>query len=160
MPKSNFVAEAKIAQILAPAADAAGRQSRAISLKYHTFISILAHISQKDAAPVTLTLMQAKNAAGLDAKPLGSTAPIWANQDAGNTDTMNRVADGVAFTTSAAIADKQVVMHIDPAGLDVNNGYDHVFITTSASAAANITSAQVVAQGPRYQGGNAPSIFL
>ncbi len=159
MPTNNLASESKIVTLLTPAADGAGRASKPISLKFHTYVTILALIAQGNAAPVTLTLMQAKDKNGLDAKPLAATGPIWANQDAANLDTLVRSADGVSFTTSAAVADKQVAFHIDPSALDVNNGYAYVSLVTSASNAANITSAIAIAQGSRYLGGNAPSML-
>jgi len=150
MPKHNMVTATKIAAMLLGAADAAGRSSRAISLKNHTVLSILAAVNQGNAAPVTFTVTQALDAQGTGAKPITNPLPIWANQDTAASDTMVRQADGVAFTTSATLAHKQVVFHIDPANLDVNNGYAYVILTTSASNAANITSANAFGEGARY----------
>lgn len=159
MPKHNLAATAKIAQLLNPAADAAGRASRAVSFKNSTMMSILVSIAQGNAAPVTLSLFQSKNAQKLDAKALTEPVPIWVNQDAANTDTLLRGTDGISFTTSAALADKQVLFHLDPAYFDVNNGYGYVHLVTSASNAGNITSALAIAQGNRYMGTNFPSLF-
>jgi hypothetical protein len=46
---------------------------------------------------------------------------------------------------------KVVIFSIDPAALDVANGFDCVRAVTGASNAANITSALVLMQS-RYQG--------
>jgi hypothetical protein len=56
-----------------------------------------------------------------------------------------------SFTTSAAVKRKIVIFEIDPAALDVANGFDCVRAVTGASNAANITSALIVMES-RYQG--------
>jgi hypothetical protein len=160
MPKQNLATTSKIASMLPGAADAGGRSSRAISCKNHTIVSVLAQVNQQNAAPVTFTLTQAQDASGLNAKPISNPLPIWANQDTVAADTMARQADGVAFTTSAALAHKQVIFHVDPSNLDVNGGYGYVILTTSASNAANITSALAIGDQARYQNeGGGPSLL-
>ena len=93
--------------------------------------------------------LQATAVAGTNSKALANNVPIWANQDVVASDDAPRVADGVAFTTSAAVKEKQVWFQIDPASLDVAGGYDCIAVSTGASNVANITSAEVIVES-RY----------
>jgi hypothetical protein len=141
-----------VVDVLAPAADAAGRSSDAVSLKHTTGVVIVeASINQGNAATVALTLQQCTAVDGTGAKALTVNVPIYVSQDVGGAsgDVLARVADGVAFTTSAALARKTVRFVIDPATLDLANSFDAIRITTGASNAANITSARVIVS-PTY----------
>lgn len=136
-----------VVDILAPAADAAGRASDAISLKNASGPVILeASINQGNAATVALTLQQCTAVDGTGAKALTVNVPIYASQDVGGAsgDVLTRQADGVAFTTSAALTRKTVRFVIDPATLDLAGGFDAVRFTTGASNAANITSGRAI----------------
>ncbi|MHC2016324.1 hypothetical protein [Methylobacterium sp. CM6247] len=160
MPKSNFATAVKVVELLPAAADAAGRSSDIISLKNATFATILVLLTQGNAAPVTLTLMQAQDVAGTGAKPFDKPIPIWANLDTAASDTLVRQPDGVSYASGAAVKNKQVVFHIDPAQLDVNGGYKTVFVTTSASNAANLNSILAMLEGHRYQAATLPSAII
>lgn len=160
MPKYNFASSAKLVELLPPAADAAGRSSDIISLKNATVATIIVSLTQGNAAPVALTLMQAQDVAGTGAKALANAVPIWANQDTAASDSLVRQADGVSFTTSGAVKNKQVVFHIDPANLDINAGFDCLYVTTGASNVANITGAVAILEGHRYQGASLPSAII
>lgn len=150
MPKSNFATAVKIVKGMPAAADAAGRTSRGVTLKNATYATVIVSISQGNAAPVALTLLQATNVAGAGAKPITNPAPIWANLDTDASDTMVRQADGVSFTTDAAVKNKQIIFHVDPAYFDIAGGYDCLQVTTGASNAANITSVDILLEGHRY----------
>lgn len=150
MPKRNFATDTKIVRILPAAADAAGRAGKAVNLKNATYATVIVSIAQGDATPVPITLQQARNVAGDGIKPLSNPVPIWANLDTDAGDTLVRQADAVSFATGAGVKSKQVVFHIDPAGLDVNGGYKVLIVSTGASNAGNITSADVLLDGIRY----------
>ena len=136
-----------VVDVLAPAADAAGRLSDAVSLKNFTGVAIVeASINQGAANTVALTLQQCTDVSGAGAKALTVNQAIFASQDVGGAagDVLTRQADGVAFTTSAALARKTIRFVIDPATLDLAGGFDCLRLTTGASAAGNITSARVL----------------
>lgn len=160
MPKSNFATAVKVVELLPPAADAAGRSSDIISLKNATFATIVVSLAQGNAAPVTLSLMQAQDVAGTGAKAFDKAVPIWANLDTAAGDTLVRQTDGVSFATGAAVKNKQVLFHVDPALLDVNNGFKTMFVTTSASNAANVTGVLALLEGHRYESGTLPSAII
>lgn len=130
---------------LAPAADAAGRTSSFFSLKNAHRAYAVVTLTQGNAATVALTITQATTVAGAGAKAIAGTHRIWAAQDVATLPVVAAVADAASFTTSAALANKMVVIEIDPqVNLDVAGGFDCIAITTGASNAANITSASLV----------------
>jgi len=137
--------------ILDPAADAAGRSSRAVSLKNITgLVRLVCYINQGNAATVALTPQQCTAVDGTGAKAI-SAVPIYTAQDLATTTVATRQTAAANFTTSAATTAKRVDFLIDPASLDVAGGFDCLRVTTGASNAANITSAFLVVQ-PRQKG--------
>jgi hypothetical protein len=135
-----------VVDVLTPAADAAGRNSDAVSLKNFNLAIVEASINQGNAATIALTLQQCTAVDGTGAKALTVNVPIFASQDVGGAsgDVLTRQTDGVAFTTSAALTRKTIRFVIDPATLDLAGGFDCLRVTTGASNAANITSARVI----------------
>jgi hypothetical protein len=135
-----------VVDVMAPAADAAGRNSDAVSLKNFSLAIVEASINQGNAATIALTLQQCTAVDGTGAKALTVNVPIFASQDVGGAsgDVLTRQTDAVAFTTSAALTRKTIRFVIDPATLDLAGGFDCLRVTTGASNAANITSARVI----------------
>ena len=160
MPKDNFATRTKLVKGLPLAADAAGRTSRGVTLKNTTCATMLVSITQGNAATVALTILQAQNVAGLNAKPITNPAPIWANLDTDASDTMVRQPDAVSFVTDAAVKNKQILMHVDPAYFDIANGFDCLQVSTGASNAANITSIDFLLEGQRYQSEPMPTAIV
>lgn len=149
----------KIHGALKPAADAAGRAGRYVSLKNVHKMYVVVYIDQGNAATVALTITQAQDISGTGAKALAVTVPIWANQDVANGDTLARQTDAVSFTTSAAVAEKCVVFEVQENALDLANGFKTIRVNTGASNVANITSAVYVGAPLRYPGNASPSII-
>jgi hypothetical protein len=133
----------KIVNLLAPAADAAGRAGDYFSVKHAMKKAfVVCKVNQGNAATVAFTLSQATHVAGTADKALTGNVSIWANEDTVTSDTLVKQTDAKAFTTSAAVKSKIVVFEIDIASaLDINNGFDCITVTTGASNAANITEA-------------------
>lgn len=154
-----FPEKFKIVQALRPATDAAEREGAVVSLKNATRAWIVAHITQGDANTVALSVRQCQHVNNVGIKPLDNVIPVWANQDAVNTDTLTRQTDAVNFTTSAAVRNKMVVFQVDPASLDTANSYDCITITTGASNAGNLTSA-VYYLDMRFQEDIPPSVIV
>lgn len=149
----------KAVGVMAPAADAAGRTSRYVSLKNAHRAWVRVHINQGNAATILLSILQATTVAGAGSKVLANTVPVWANQAVAAGDTAVRQTDAVNFTTSAALAEKQVWFQIDPAALDLAGGFDCIAVSTGASNAANITAAEVIVES-RYPGATPSSIAV
>lgn len=132
----------KVVEALTPAADAAGRTGDYVSLKNCHKAYVVVHVDQGNAATIALTIEQASAVAGTGSKAITAVVPIWANQDCAASDTLVKQTSAVSFTTSAAVKHKMVIFEIDPAKLDLANGFDCITVLTGASNAANITSAQ------------------
>ncbi|MBB2705957.1 MULTISPECIES: hypothetical protein [Rhizobium] len=160
MTRLTLPQQLKIVEAMAPATDAAGRSSDIINLKNAGKAYILVSLTQGNAATVALTPMQAQDVAGTGAKVLANAVPIWSNLDTATSDTLVRRTDAVNYTTDAALKNKQVVFEIDPALLDINNGFDCVYFTTGASNVANITAAVFLLTDLRYGQETPPSAIV
>ena len=143
-------------ELLAPAADAAGRTGDYISLKLAQRLYLIAHLTQGNAATVALTPTQASAVAGTGAKALTNNVRIWANEDTATGQALVRQTDAKNFTTSAAVKNKVVIFEITAGALDVANDFDCITLVTGASNAANITQAMAHVV-PRYAQATAPS---
>jgi hypothetical protein len=146
----NFPESTIFAKSLVPAADAGGRSGTAVSVKQALRLWIVYYVDQGNAATIALAPEQCTDVSGTGNKAIPSSQ-IFANQDMAASSVLVKAAAAVNFTTSAAVKNKVVIFSIDPAALDVANGFDCVRAVTGASNAANITSAFVLMQ-PRYQG--------
>lgn len=134
------------AEILNPAADAAGRTGTYVSCKFAHKIFIVVHVTQGNAATIVLSVLQAQDVSGTNSKAIGNNVRIWANQDTSvAANVLTRQTDGTSFTTSSAVKNKVVVFEIEPAMLDLTNNFKTVTISTGASNAANITQAMAYA---------------
>lgn len=130
------------AEVLNPATDAAGRTGSYINLKNAHDAFIVVHVTQGNAATILLSVLQAKDVSGTSSKALANNARIWTNLDTSvAANVLARATDAVSFTTDAAVKNKVVVFEIDPAMLDINNGFNTITISTGASNVANITQA-------------------
>jgi len=135
-----------IVDVMAPATDAAGRSSDAVSLKNFNMAMVEVSLTQGNAATIALTVQQCTAVDGTGAKAISVNVPIFASQDVGaaSGDVLTRQADGVEFTTSATLARKTIRFVIDPAKLDLAGGFDCLRINTGASNVANLTSARII----------------
>lgn len=140
----------QVFNLLAPAADAAGRTSLYKSLKGAAQAWILVHLDQGNAATVLLTPLQASAVAGTGSKALSNVVPIYSNLDCAAASTMTSRTAAKNYTTDAGVKVKQVLFLIDAGALDVDGGFDCIAVSTGASNAANITEAQLIIL-PRYQ---------
>lgn len=159
--KFTLPEQAKIVEMLPLATDAAGRAAGgAISLKNAGRAYIVVSLTQGNAATVLLTPMQATKVDKTGGKVLTNAIRIWSNLDTAATDTLVRQADAVNYTTDAGVKNKQVIFEIDPASLDVANGFDCFYISTGASNAANLTGAMAVLTDLRFGSATPPSAIV
>lgn len=141
-PNLTLVEELPIVELLAPAADAAGRTGDYVSLKNALKAFIVCKVAQGHADPVTFTPEQASAVAGTGTKAISATR-IWSNLDTATSDEMVRRTAAANYASGAALKNKIVVFEIDPAELDNANGFDCITVKTSASNALNLTSADI-----------------
>jgi hypothetical protein len=149
----------KVVAALNPATDAAGRTGAYVSLKNVNMAFIVVHITQGNAATIAISINQASAVAGTGAKAITTVVPIWSNLDVSVNDTLVRRTDAVSYTTDAGVKNKVVIFQVDPAGLDVANGFDCIAVVTGASNVANITQA-VYLLDERYKQATPPTAVL
>lgn len=143
-------------QLLAGATDAAGRTSNYVSLKNMLKAWIVCEVAQGNAAQVTFSPLQAQDVSGTNSKAVNSV-PNWANEDCATSDSLVAQALAASYQTGAATKNKIVVFEIDPAtALDIAGGFDCIGVSTSASNAGNVTSAQIYGLN-RYQQATPPT---
>jgi len=156
----NFAENMKVVQALEPATDAAGRTGDYVSLKTCARAIVVVHITQGNAATIAISINQASAVAAGDAKAIANAVPIWSNLDCAASDALVRRTDAVNYTTDAGVKHKIVVFDIDPAKLDLANGFDCIAVVTGASNVANITSALYYLVEHRYQQPTPPSAIV
>lgn len=149
----------KIVELLAPATDAAGRNSDILSLKNYRKATIVVHITQGNAATVALTPYQCTDVSGTGAKVVPAV-PIWSNLDTATSDAMVKRTDAANYTTDAAVKNKVVVFQLDSSELDADGGFDCFYISTGASNVANITQAMAYLEEPRFAQASLPSAII
>lgn len=154
----NFVYSAPPIALLKPAADAAGRTSLYKHLRNAANkVCIIFRVNQGNAAQVTFSVLQAKDVSGTSSKAI-TAAPIFYNADGDASDTLVSQTAAATFQADATTSkDKFVVFEFVPADvMDVNNGFNHIAVSTSASNAGNITAASMHYMGT-YQQASPPS---
>jgi len=88
------------------------------------------------AAATTITIEQATTRIGGSTKAITVPVPIWHNADVAVTDTLVRQTAAVSFTTAATAHPTLTIFQVDPATLDVANGFYFIVAKTSVAAAA------------------------
>ena len=139
--------------LLKPAADSAGRTSTYVSLKNAQKATVIFYINQGNAATILLSVLQATDSAGDGPSKAVSACPIATNLDCDTTpsDALTQQTAAATYTTDAGTKTKLICFEIDPVeSMDVANGFTHIGVSTGASSASNITSAQIVLGPLRY----------
>ena len=151
--------EGKIVEAITPQAGAA-ITGDFVSLKNYDKCLILVHINHAAANAVTITVDGATDVAagGLSA---GITfTDWWINEDCAASDTLVKGAAAAAsIVGGAALTHHMYAIEIDGSELNAL-GLDCIRVVTSASAAANITSAMYILHGARYQQSTPPSAIV
>jgi hypothetical protein len=145
-------------ELLAPAADAAGRTGAWVFAGYWDKIYIKCHINQGNAATVLLSVLQAKDLSGTGSKAV-SAVPIWTNLNTSAGDQLTKQTAATTYTTDAGVHSKEVIFEITPQdAMDMANGFCTLTVSTGASNAANITEAEVYGLH-RQQQATPPSVL-
>lgn len=153
--KHIFPESCKLVHAIAPAANGSALTGDYISLKTAHKVWAIVNLTQANAATVTIGLNGASDVAGTGAAALTDMFKIWANQATATTDTLAKQAEAATFVTSAALANKQIVIMIDPAKIDSQC----IALTIGASNAANLVQAEYYVE-TRYPGENPPSVII
>lgn len=158
----NLVQETKQVVALSPVTTNAANTGDYVSLKNAGMAFVEVFLTQAAAHATVISIEQATVVAGTDSKVITNAVPIWANEDIASSDTLTReTTDAVNYTVDADIKNKHIVFQIDPATLDLANGFDCITVKTSASSeATNFVCAKYTLSGYRYQGDNTPSAIV
>ena len=140
--------------------DAGARTSDAISMKNVVRAWLVCSAAQGGATAVTWTLMQATDVAIGTNKVLTNAVPIQYNADCAAADVLARATAAKLYATVAAVKHTLTVFQIDPdVALDVDGGYDCLYVTTLGAQILNLLSAIAVLE-MRYQGDTMPSVII
>ena len=123
-----------IVQAIAPQTTNGAVTGDYISLKNAIKAWIVVHLTQAAAHATAITVEQATVVAGTDDKAITNVVPIWANEDVATSDALVRQTDAVSYTVTADVKNKIVIFQIDPATLDMANGFDCIVVKTAASS--------------------------
>lgn len=136
--------EVKSVMLLAPQADGA-LTSDYVSLKTCAGrAQVKVVMAQANAAQCTITLGQAQDVSGTGAKALTNNVNVLYNSDLSLTDQYTATSAAKAYQFSATLKNKVVIFDIDVANaLDINNGFDVIYLTSGGSNAANILYAEI-----------------
>jgi uncharacterized MnhB-related membrane protein len=149
-----------VVEMIAPGVtDGGARTSDAISMKNVLRCWLVCSCDGGAAAIVTWTLMQATDVAIGTNKVLTNVVPIMHTADCATTDVEVRQSAAKSFATAAAALDNITVFQIDPdTALDVDGGYDCLYVMTSGANAGNLLSVVALCE-MRYEGDTVPTVI-
>lgn len=135
---------------LGPVTTNGGVTTDYLSLKnVHRLVAVF-HLKQAVGHATGIDPVQASAVAGTGVKAITNTVAIWANEDVAASSLMVRQTDAITYNVTNDVKSKIVTFDIDPAKLDVANGFDCLaFTVDDSSQATNFVSglAYIV---PRY----------
>ncbi|MHC6181075.1 hypothetical protein ACYUJ6_14710 [Clostridium sp. JNZ X4-2] len=135
----------KVTQAFEPKTTNATITSDYVTLKNAITATVVVNLAQTVGHTTQISLYQAQDIEGTSAKPLSNDVPILANEDVGASDTLIRQADGVSYTVANTAKNKQIIFHVDPAKLDINNEFTCLNVRIGASSqAANFASGEFI----------------
>lgn len=129
----TLIEDYKIVQAVEPKTTNAAITGDYVSLKNVITGTVVVNLTQAVGHATQVSLYQAKDVSGTGEKSLTNIVPIWANEDVSLGDSLIRQTDGVSYTVANTAKNKQVVFHIDPARLDVNDGFTCLNVRIGAS---------------------------
>lgn len=134
-----------------PATTNGGVTTDYISLKNAHMVYLVATFTQAATHATGIDVTQATAVAGTAVKAITNTLPIWKNADISATSVLTRLTDAITANCTAGTTDQIIVMQIDPAGFDVNGGFDCLGCTVDDSTEATNFVSVVAYVVPRYK---------
>lgn len=125
-----------------------------ISLKLAHMVYLIAVFTQAVGHATGIDPVQATAVDGSDVKAITNTVPIWANTDISLTSKLTRQTDAITYNIDVAAKNQIVIMQIDPASFDVNNGFDVLGVTVDDSSQATDLVSLTAFVIPRYKDSN------
>lgn len=141
----TLVEKYKVVQAVEPKTTNAAITGDYVSLRNVITGTVIVNLTQAVGHATQISLYQAQDVSGTGAKPLISEVPIWANEDVSLGDSLIRQTGGISYTVANTAKNKQVIFHIDPAKLDVNNGFNCLNVRIGASTqVTNLACAEFI----------------
>ncbi len=141
----TLIEKYKVVQAVEPKTTNAAITGAYVSLKNVINATVVVNLTQAVGHETVISLYEAKDVSGTDAKPLTNSVPVWANEDVSLGDSLIRKTDGVSYTVSDTVKNKQVVFHIEPARLDMNEGFTCLNVRIGESTqVTNFASAEFI----------------
>lgn len=148
-----------VAMIQPGVTDGGARTSDAISMKNVQRCWLVCSSSGGAAAAVTWTPMQATDVAIATNKVLTNVVPIQHVADTDTSDVLVRATAAKNYATAAAAEPTITIFQIDPdVALDVDGGYDCLYVMTSGANAGNLLSVVALCE-LRYSGETNPTVI-
>jgi hypothetical protein len=151
-----------VVEMLTPGTTDAGvRTSDVISLKNVVRAWLICSADQGGATAVTWTPMQAVDVAITGGgKVLTNVVPIRETVACATSDVMANVTAAKLYATAAAVKHSITVFQIDPdVALDVDGGYDCLYLVTLGAQILNLLSVVAILE-MRYEGDTMPSVIV
>lgn len=135
----------KILQVFEPKTTNATIASTYVDLKNVNTAAVIVNLTQAVAYETEISIYQAQDSKGTGAKPLENSIPIWSNENVALEDSAVRQEDGINYIVQKTAKNKQIIFSVDPAKLDVNNGFCYLGLKIGASSqATNFASAEFI----------------
>lgn len=131
---TTLVEKFKVVQAVEPKTTNTAITGSYVSLKNVINATVVVNLTQAVGHATAISIYEAKDVTGTDAKAITNTVQVWANEDVSSGDALTRKTDGISYTVEDTAKNKQVVFHINPASLDINDGYTCLNVRIGASA--------------------------
>ena len=134
-----------------------GVTSDYVSLKNALKAWVVVQFTQAVGHATSVAIRQASAVAGTSVKAITVAVPIWANEDTAASDTLEAQTAAVSYAVTNDVKKKMVIFEIDPATLDLANGFDCLNFTVSDSSQATNFVSGMFFLWERYQGTTPPA---
>lgn len=121
-----------------------------ISLKNIHMVWVVVTLTQAATHATGVDPVQATAVDGTGAKAITATLPIWKNADISATSVLTRQTDAITVAATAGTTNQILVLQVDPAGFDVDGGFDVLGFTVDNSSEATNFVSVVAYMEPRY----------
>lgn len=147
----------KLVEGTSPVTTNGGVTSDYVSLKGVKRAWVIVQMTQAVAHATGIDVYQATAVAGTSAKALSKVVPIWLNDDCAAGDTLTRQTDAITVNVAATAKHKMAVFQIDPALLDVANGFDCINVLIDDSSQATNFASVLFVLDPIYKQSTPPT---
>ena len=147
----------KIVQLAQPQTSNGGVTTDVVSLKNVLKAWLIVEMTQAVGHATQIVPREATDVAAGTNQVLQNVQRIWANEDVAASDTLVAKTAAKNYSVTNDVKNKTVVFEIDPALMDVEDGYDCLYATISdSSQATNFVSVTAILH-QRYQQATPPA---